>query len=170
MLPVSSGACDECQILPLSPRVLPTMRCRPFFEMPTEESDPSVRVVLGHFIFVYIHPYMTWTARPYREVLHERDARFKRLSLHRGAVRSSGAYMAAVEEARMRQNMHRSPNFAGSSSRKGLRGKSVAKVPKGEQLTDTRHVPAMLDSDDASVYAGSDRRSPVSLPGPDRGQ
>jgi hypothetical protein len=49
-------------ILLLSPRVLPAMRCRPFFEMPTEESEPSVRVVLGHFIFVYIHPYMDGTA------------------------------------------------------------------------------------------------------------
>ena len=29
-----------------------------FFELLREESDPAVRIVLGHFIYVYIHPYM----------------------------------------------------------------------------------------------------------------
>ena len=50
-----------------------------FFEMLTQESKPSqkkdcknaVRVVLGHFIFVYVHPYMD--QRPYRPVPHEPD-------------------------------------------------------------------------------------------------
>ena len=27
-----------------------------FFEMLSEESEPLVRLVLGHFVFVYIHP------------------------------------------------------------------------------------------------------------------
>jgi Fic family protein len=34
-----------------------------FFQMLTEESEASVRVVLGHFIFVYIHPYMDGNGR-----------------------------------------------------------------------------------------------------------
>ena len=29
-----------------------------FFDLLREESEPSVRIVLGHFIFVYIHPYV----------------------------------------------------------------------------------------------------------------
>lgn len=29
-----------------------------FFELLTQDTEPPVRVVLGHFIFVYIHPYM----------------------------------------------------------------------------------------------------------------
>ncbi|HWZ80674.1 MAG TPA: Fic family protein [Candidatus Sulfotelmatobacter sp.] len=29
-----------------------------FFDLLREESHPAVRVVLGHFVFVYIHPYM----------------------------------------------------------------------------------------------------------------
>ena len=29
-----------------------------FFQLLTDEPDPAVRVVLGHFIFVYVHPYM----------------------------------------------------------------------------------------------------------------
>ena len=43
-----------------------------FFEMLTQESEPSVRVVLGHFIFVY-------TARR----LHGRAGRGKRAAEHR---------------------------------------------------------------------------------------
>jgi fido (protein-threonine AMPylation protein) len=34
-----------------------------FFEVLAEEAEPSVRVVLGHFIFVYIHPYMDGNGR-----------------------------------------------------------------------------------------------------------
>jgi len=34
-----------------------------FFEMLSEETEPSARVVLGHFIFVYIHPYMDGNGR-----------------------------------------------------------------------------------------------------------
>lgn len=48
--------------VPLSPDgvrdVMPT-----FFELLTEETEPAVRVVLGHFIFVYIHPYMDGNGR-----------------------------------------------------------------------------------------------------------
>ncbi len=34
-----------------------------FFEMLREETEPSVRVVLGHFIFVYMHPYTDGNGR-----------------------------------------------------------------------------------------------------------
>ncbi|RYC66953.1 Fic family protein [Spirosoma sordidisoli] len=34
-----------------------------FFELLQTESEPAVRVVLGHFIFVYIHPYMDGNGR-----------------------------------------------------------------------------------------------------------
>jgi Fic/DOC family protein len=34
-----------------------------FFELLKEEKEPSVRVVLGHFIFVYIHPYTDGNGR-----------------------------------------------------------------------------------------------------------
>ena len=34
-----------------------------FFDLLGEEKEPSVRVVLGHFIFVYIHPYMDGNGR-----------------------------------------------------------------------------------------------------------
>ena len=32
------------------------------FEFLSEEKEPAARVVLGHFIFVHIHPYSTETA------------------------------------------------------------------------------------------------------------
>jgi len=34
-----------------------------FFDLLKEEKEPSVRAVLGHFIFVYIHPYMDGNGR-----------------------------------------------------------------------------------------------------------
>jgi hypothetical protein len=34
-----------------------------FFECLGEEDDPAVRVALGHFVFVYIHPYMDGNGR-----------------------------------------------------------------------------------------------------------
>jgi hypothetical protein len=34
-----------------------------FFELLQSESEPAVRVVLGHFVFVYIHPYMDGNGR-----------------------------------------------------------------------------------------------------------
>ncbi len=34
-----------------------------FFDLLQQEDDPSVRIVLGHFIFVYIHPYMDGNGR-----------------------------------------------------------------------------------------------------------
>ncbi len=38
--------------------------CMPtFFDLLREESEPWVRVVLGHFVFVYIHPYMDGNGR-----------------------------------------------------------------------------------------------------------
>ena len=34
-----------------------------FFDLLRDETDPAVRVVLGHFVFVYIHPYMDGNGR-----------------------------------------------------------------------------------------------------------
>jgi Fic family protein len=34
-----------------------------FFELLRNETDPAIRVVLGHFVFVYIHPYMDGNGR-----------------------------------------------------------------------------------------------------------
>jgi Fic family protein len=34
-----------------------------FFELLQQEGEPAVRVVLGHFFFVYIHPYLDGNGR-----------------------------------------------------------------------------------------------------------
>ena len=41
-----------------------------FFELLTEETEPAVRAVLGHFIFVYIHPYLDGNGRTGRFLMN----------------------------------------------------------------------------------------------------
>jgi len=73
-------------------------------ELLQEETEPAVSVVLGHFIFVYIHPYMDGNGRLGRFLMN--------LMLASGGypwtvvpldVRDK--YMAALEEASVRQNI-----------------------------------------------------------------
>jgi len=46
------------------PRFEAVRDCMPtFFDLIQEETEPWVRVVLGHFVFVYIHPYMDGNGR-----------------------------------------------------------------------------------------------------------
>jgi hypothetical protein len=46
------------------PRYEAVRDCMPaFFDLLREEPEPAVRVVLGHFVFVYIHPYMDGNGR-----------------------------------------------------------------------------------------------------------
>jgi Fic/DOC family len=45
--------------------------CMPtFFDLLRNEPDPAVRIVLGHFIFVYIHPYMYGNGRMARFLMN----------------------------------------------------------------------------------------------------
>lgn len=79
--------------------------CLPvFFEKLTEEPEPSVRVVLGHFVFVYIHPYSDGNGRIGRFLMN--------VMLAGGGypwtivpVPRRSAYMAALEDASVRQDI-----------------------------------------------------------------
>ena len=75
-----------------------------FFDLLTNEPDPAVRIVLGHFIFVYIHPYMDGNGRIGRFLMN--------LMLAGGGypwtvipVEERDPYMAALEEASVNGNI-----------------------------------------------------------------
>jgi Fic/DOC family len=99
-----------------------------FFEMLTQEAEPAVRVVLGHFIFVYIHPYMDGNGRIGRFLMN--------VMLAAGGypwtvvpLERRDAYMAALEDASVRQNIVPFADFLARLVKEGLRGKFAAKVP-----------------------------------------
>lgn len=75
-----------------------------FFDLLREEMEPSVRIVLGYFIFVYIHPYMNGNGRMGRFLLN--------VMLASGGypwtvvpMEERNAYMAALEDASVDQNI-----------------------------------------------------------------
>jgi len=98
------------------------------FDLLKAESEASVRVVLGHFVFVYIHPYMDGNGRMGRFLMN--------LMLASGGypwtvipVEQRGAYMAALEEASVQQNIVPFTGFIVSLVEAGLKGKVTAKLP-----------------------------------------
>ena len=75
-----------------------------FFDLLAEEIEPAVRVVLGHFIFVYIHPYMDGNGRIGRFMMNTMMAS--------GGypwtiipVEQRAPYMAALERASVDQDI-----------------------------------------------------------------
>ncbi len=103
--------------------------CMPvLFDLLHEETEPSVRIVLGHFIFVYIHPYVDGNGRVGRFLMNT--------MLASGGypwtvipVGERGAYMAALEEASVGQNIAPFAEFLARLVGDGIKGKSVPKVP-----------------------------------------
>jgi fido (protein-threonine AMPylation protein) len=75
-----------------------------FFDLLRNETEPAVRAVLGHFVFVYIHPYMDGNGRIGRFLMNA--------MLAAGGwnwtvipVEKRDAYMAALESASVQQNI-----------------------------------------------------------------
>jgi len=75
-----------------------------FFELLKEEENPAVRAVLGHFIFVFIHPYMDGNGRIGRFIL---NLMLVAGGYHWTVIRTSerARYMASLEEASVRGNI-----------------------------------------------------------------
>lgn len=75
-----------------------------FFQLITQEEEPAVRVVLGHFFFVYIHPYSDGNGRIGRFIMN--------VMLASGyypwtivPVERRSEYMDALEQASVNQNI-----------------------------------------------------------------
>ena len=105
--------------------------CMPaFFDLLREETNPAVRVVLGHFIFVYIHPYMDGNGRMGRFLMNS--------MLASGGypwtvipVDQRDAYMAALEAASVDQNIVPFAELLARLVDDGMKGKSAPAVPSG---------------------------------------
>lgn len=75
-----------------------------FFDLLSKESEPAVRIVLGHFMFVYIHPYFDGNGRMGRFMMNVMMASggypWTIIPLERRTD-----YMAALEAASVEQNI-----------------------------------------------------------------
>ena len=101
-----------------------------FFDLLTQEKDPAVRVVLGHFVFVYIHPYMDGNGRMGRFLMN--------LMIASGGypwtvipVADRNAYMAALEKASVDEDIRPFAEFLAKLAEKRLAGEPLPVVPKG---------------------------------------
>lgn len=95
-----------------------------FFELLTEEKETSVRVVLGHFVFVYIHPYMDGNGRMGRFLMNA--------MLASGGhpwtvvpVTQRNEYMSALESASVGQNIKPFTQFLARLVEDSAKGKTA---------------------------------------------
>jgi hypothetical protein len=103
--------------------------CMPaLFDLLEKEAEPSVRVVLGHFIFVYIHPYIDGNGRMGRFLMN--------VMLASGAyawtvipVERRDEYMAALESASVKQDIKPFAAFVAGLVRDRLQGTQRAAIP-----------------------------------------
>ena len=96
-------------------------------ELLAEESEASVRAVLGHFIFVFIHPYMDGNGRMGRFIMN--------LMLASGGypwtvipVQQRTKYMKLLEEASVNLNILPFVEFLSHLVNESMQGKPVASI------------------------------------------
>lgn len=94
------------------------------FELLEHEPEPSVRAILGHFIFVFIHPYMDGNGRMGRFLMNT--------MLASGGypwtvipVQKRNEYMQALEQASTEQNITPFSAFIARLVRERMEGKTV---------------------------------------------
>lgn len=101
------------------------------FDLLREETEPAVRVVLGHFLFVYIHPYMDGNGRMGRFLMN--------------VMLASGGYpwtvvplerrdtcMTSLEDTSVGQDIAPFVKFLARLVKAGLEGKAAPKLPSSE--------------------------------------
>jgi len=92
------------------------------------EPEPAVRIVLGHFVFVYIHPYVDGNGRMGRFLMNAMLASggypWTVIPLER-----RDDYMAALEAASAGQDIAPFAAFVGGLVQDVLAGKPIAPVP-----------------------------------------
>ena len=98
------------------------------FEILKEEKEPSVRAVLGHFIFVYLHPYRDGNGRIGRFLMN--------VMLASGgypwtviSLANRKKYMEALEKASVEQDISAFVEFLAKLVKEGLEGKSIQNIP-----------------------------------------
>jgi len=100
-----------------------------FFDLLRGETEPSVRAVLGHFVFVYIHPYMDGNGRTARFLMNVMMAAggYPWTVIPVGA---RDAYVEALEKASVGEDIGPFADFLAGLVRKGLAGEPLPEVPK----------------------------------------
>jgi Fic family protein len=91
------------------------------------ETEAAVKVVLGHFFFVYIHPYMDGNGRIGRFLMNVMlaAAGYPWVVI---PVDQRSQYMAALEEASVKQNIVPFSQFLAQLTTERLEGKALPKV------------------------------------------
>lgn len=98
-----------------------------FFDLLQNEEEPAVRIVLGHFFFVYIHPYMDGNGRTGRFLMN--------VMLAGGnypwtviPVSQRSTYMSALEKASVEQNIIPFTEFLATLVNDRLEGKQLPHI------------------------------------------
>jgi len=99
------------------------------FDLLREEMDPAVRVVLGHFVFVYIHPYLDGNGRMGRFLMN--------LMMASGGypwtvipISERKTYMETLEKASVKEDIGPFADFLSGLTKKRMAGEPLPAVPK----------------------------------------
>lgn len=101
------------------------------FELLENESEASVRAVLGHFVFVFIHPYMDGNGRMGRFLMNAMLASggYPRTVI---PLERRDEYMKALEQASVGQDIGGFVKLISYLVREAMKGSPVATLPSNE--------------------------------------